>query len=332
MKQAFILSLIFGLLLASSSMAQERKTTGTVKNENGDGIPSALIQEKDSKIATYTDSLGNFSLVLDKSAPLLVVAKGYKDETVQPKDKLVVVLKRGQSSAAALVPNDPAKIKNGVSATNNSTGFSYFNVATTGGGGLMYNIKRKEDTRGSRYLIPEGWAAGYVVDKTGNTIKNENYSFNYDKISGALLLTQDKRAAVEVGYDQVKSFTIYDATSKPHTYQIIPGIDKGHYTELLVDGVNYRAYKLTKTSFKKADYKTDGLTSSGSRYDEYVDEPVYYVENVKTPGIHKIALRAKALKQVFANDNNKVKQFFDEHTADDIDEAFLINLVEFVNK
>lgn len=330
MKHSLILSSIFTLFLAGRVCSQEKRASGTVKNENGKGIPSVLVQEKDSKIATYTDSLGNFSIVLDKDAPLLVVAKGYKDETVKPQDNLVIVLKKGRSSVAALNPDDPAKIKTDVPTTNNSNGFSYFNVTT--GGGMLFNIKRKEDTRGSRYLIPEGWAAGYVVDKTGNTIKNDNYSFNYDKISGVLLLTQDKRAAVEIGNDQIKSFTIYDGLSKPHLYQIVTGIDQKHYAELLSDGNTYKVYKLTSTTFKKADYKTDGLTSSGNRYDEYVDEPTYYIENVKAPGMQKVTLRSKALKKAFANDESKVKQFFDEHAEDDINEAFLVNLVDFMNQ
>lgn len=325
-----ILSTIFTLAAAQLTMAQSITASGTVKNEKGQAIASALVQEEDAKTATYTDSTGFFTIPIKSNATILVYAKGYKDEKVSPKENLVVVLTPGKSSFKERNLNDPDKITTTVPDQNITHGFTYFNVSTAGSGGALYNISRKEDTKGSRYLV-ESWAKGYVVDKTGAPIKNDLYSFNYDKINGSLLLTQDKRAAVDVDRDRIKSFTIYNKLDLPETYELITNIDPSHYTQVLSDGSKYKVYKFTKTTFVKANYVTDGMTSSGNHYDEYVDEPTYYVLNVKTSALQKIAIKSKAIKQAFAADADKVKAFYTEHADDDIDENFLKSLADSLN-
>ncbi len=330
MKKIYTLTSLFAIASVHCAMAQSITASGTVKNEKGQAIASALIQETESTTATYTDSLGFFTLPVKSSAALLVIAKGYKDEKVSPKENLVVVLKAGKSSQKGLTLNDPDKTTSTQSGINSTQGYSFFNVSAAGGGNL-FNITRKEDTKGSRYLVGDGWAKGYVVDNTGATVKNDNFSYNYDKINGSLLLTQDKRAAVDVDRDKIKSFTIFDKLDQPQTYVLVTAINPTHYSEVLSDGDKYKVYKYTKTTFVKSDYKTDGMTSSGNRYDEYVDEPDYYVLNVKTGAMQKIAIKSKAIKQAFAAEADKVKTFYADHADDDINEAFLKNLADSLN-
>ncbi|GAA3971939.1 hypothetical protein [Mucilaginibacter dorajii] len=326
----YILTLLLPYVAVQATIAQSITASGTVKNEQGNAIASALVQVADAKEATYTDSLGFFSLPVKNNNSLLVVAKGYKDEKVNPKENLVVVLKAGQSTFKGNNLSDPDKITTTANGQQNQThGFTYFNMAGTGG--ALYNIARKEDTKGSRYLVDEGWAKGFVVDKSGAAIKNDNYSYNYDKINGSLLLTQDKRAAIDVSRDQIKSFTIYDKTDQPQTFELITAINPTHYSQVLADGAKYKVYKYTTTTFVKANYQTDGMTSTGNRYDEYVDEPVYYVYNVKTSALQPIAIKSKAIKQAFAADADKVKAYYSEHADDDINETFLKNLADSLN-
>ncbi|WP_184544057.1 carboxypeptidase-like regulatory domain-containing protein [Mucilaginibacter sp. FT3.2] len=325
----YILSTIFTIAAVQLTMAQSITASGTVKNEKGEAVSSALIQEADTKTVTYTDSTGFFTLPLKSSSPILVIAKGYKDEKVSPKENLVVVLKPGKSSAKALTLGDPDKISGTGNTLNQINGFSFYNVSVAGGG-TLYNISHKEDTKGSRYLV-DSWAKGYVVDAKGNVVKNDNFSYNYDKINGSLLLTQDKRAAVDVDRDKIKSFTVYDALDQPQTYELVTEINPTHYTQVLASGDKYRVYKFTKTTFEKSDFKSDGMTSSGNKYDEYVDEPTYYVFNVKTASLQKITLKSKAIKQAFAADADKVKLFYSEHTDDEINESFLKDLAESLN-
>jgi hypothetical protein len=326
----YILSAMVCVAAVQFVMAQS--ITGTVKNEKGEAVRSALIQEEaDTKTATYTDSLGFFSLPLKSNTALLVIAKGYQDEKVNAKDNLVVVLKPGKSSLKALSLDDPAKAKTSGAPLNSTQGYSFFNVSASRSGGNLFNVSTKEDTKGSRYLVGDGWAKGYVVDKNGASIKNDNFSYNYDKINGSLLLTQDKRAAVDVDRDQIKSFTIYDKLDQPQTYELVTSIDPTHYSQVLSNGSKYKVYKYTKTTFVKSNFQTNGMTSTGNRYDEYVDEPTYYVLNVKTSALQKISLKGKAIKQVFAADADKVKAYFSDHADDDINETFLSNLADSLN-
>ncbi|MDN3582367.1 carboxypeptidase-like regulatory domain-containing protein [Mucilaginibacter flavus] len=328
----YILSLTLCAFAAQIATAQSITASGTVKNEKGEAVRSALVQESDTKTVTYTDSLGFFTLPVKSTTEQIVVsAKGYKDEKVLAKDNnIIVVLKPGKSSFKELTPGDPNKIVASAGEVNTNQGYSFFNVSSAGGGNL-FNVARKEDTKGSRYLVGDGWAKGYVVDKTGATVKNDNFSYNYDKINGSLLLTQDKRAAVDVDRDQIKSFTIYNSLDQPQTYQLVSGINPTHYSQVLSDGANYKVYKYTKTTFVKSDFKTDGMTSTGNHYDEYVDEPTYYILNVKSGAMQKVNLKAKALKQAFAADADKVKSYFSAHADDEVNDAFLSGLADSLN-
>lgn len=204
-------------------------------------------------------------------------------------------------------------------------------AAIGSGSGTFYNIAAKEDIKGSRYLF-NTWAKGYVTDKSGNAVKNDNYTFNYDKISGALLLSQDKQTAIDVNKEQVKGFTVYDKADQPINFEYVPAIDVTHFAQVLSTGSKYRVYKLTKTTLVKADFKSDGMTSSGNKFDEYVDEPAYYIVDAKTGTSQKIALKSKAIKQAFAADADKVKAYFDAHKDDDVNEGFLAALGDSLNQ
>jgi len=314
------------------TFAQDITATGTVQNNEGKAVPSALVQVSETKAATYTDSNGYFSLPTTNTATLVVVANGYKDEAVKAGDNLVIVLKPGKSSLNKInAPADPNAAPVAMPATNVQNGTVNTDFNAVSGHGMVASFSYKEDTRGSRYLF-EQWAKGYVVDSKGQTIKNDAYAFNYDKMGGSLLLTQDKLAAVDVDKDQIKSFTVYNKLDVPETYTMVPQIDSKHFTRVLSDGNKYKVYKHTKTTFVKSDYHTDGMASTGNRYDEYVDEDAYYVLDTKTSQIQEITLKSKSIKKAFASDADKVKSFYSQHPDDEINEAFLGNLADYLNE
>jgi len=147
-----------------------------------------------------------------------------------------------------------------------------------------------------------------------------------------LLLSQDKQTAIAVDKKHVKNFVVYDKAGKAMAFEYIAAIDPTHFCQALSTGAKYKIYKLTKTKFIKADYKNDGISSSGNKYDEYADEPLYYVIDVKTAEPQKLSLKSKAIKQIFEADADKVKSFFADHKDDDIDESFLLALGDFLNQ
>jgi hypothetical protein len=207
-------------------------------------------------------------------------------------------------------------------------------ISATGinsGTGMAYNLTNKEDTKGSRFLF-DAWVKGNVTDSKGNAVNSENYTFNYDKIGGVLLLSQDKQTAIAVDKEHAKGFVIYDKNDAPMAFEYVPAIDATHYCQVLATGGKYKVYKLTKTRFVKSDYKNDGISSSGNKYDEYIDEAAYYVVDAKTSAPQKISLKNKAIKQVFAADADKVTTFYNEHKSEDTDEVFLAKLGAYLNQ
>src|SRR6202012_357074 len=159
------------------------------------------------------------------------------------------------------------------------------------GQGTMFPVFTiKEETRGSRYLFDK-WQPGYVINAKDSLIKRPNFMFNYDKMGGGLLLTQDERSAIEVNRDAIKSFTLYNNAQVPVVFENVPEIDRNHYVEVIATGKKYRIYKLIKTKFEKSDYHTDGVVTTGNPYDEYVDEGNYFVIKDGSGQPQKIALK-----------------------------------------
>jgi Holliday junction resolvase RusA-like endonuclease len=99
---------------------------------------------------------------------------------------------------------------------------------------------------------------------------------------------------------------------------------------VLSSGSKYKIYKDLGTTFIKASFVTNGITSSGNNYDEYKDDAVYYV--VKQGGQpQKIELKSKAIKTAFAAEADKVKKFFSDNEGD-VDENYLKALGDYLNQ
>ena len=189
----------------------------------------------------------------------------------------------------------------------------------------------KENTRGSRYLFPD-WVEGSVTDSANTIYNNKYYSFNYDKISHNLYLTTDKKEVIEIDHDIVKSFTLKDDRGVSSAFERIPAIDPNAFFQTIVENSgNYSAYKLTVTKFEKANYITDGMVETGKNYDEYLDINQYYIGLKNGTEYKKVDLTKRALRKVLA-ENPKAEIFFSQHKNDNVDENFLKDLVNFVNK
>ena len=189
----------------------------------------------------------------------------------------------------------------------------------------------REDTRGSRYLFDK-WVSGTVTDSGNNVISNNNYLFNYDKISKTLLLTQDMKSVIEIEKVGIKSFTLKNEGNYI-VFERVPLIDNSNFMQSLVKGNDkYSLYKSTKTKFEKSDFHSDGLVESGKPYDEYVDEVEYFVVFPGGKEDKKIIFKQKSIKDVFSSETEKLKSYFSQHREDTIDEAYLIALVLFLNQ
>ena len=195
---------------------------------------------------------------------------------------------------------------------------------------MLPTFKYTEATKGNRYLFND-WVSGFVVSPQDSVYKNPVYGFNYDKIGGGLLLTQDKRRAIQIDAAKIKSFTLYNNIGQPETFEYVPEINKTHYPQLIASGPKYKIYKLTITSFVKNNYSSDGMTSTGNNYDEYVDDDTFYVMNVKTKQLQTLDLKKKSIRKVFAEEGKRLDAFFDAYDGA-IDVAYLHNLGDYMNQ
>jgi hypothetical protein len=198
--------------------------------------------------------------------------------------------------------------------------------------GSFVNFHTKEDTKGSRYLFPD-WVSGAITTKSGVVISKDSLLYNYDKISHDLFLT-DQKTVVQVDGENIKSFTLSNA-GRQMTFVRLESIRPNAFFQQLADpgtsGSGYGLYKLTRTTFKKADYHTDGMVESGNNYDEYVDEAEYYLVMPDGKTTKKVELKKKSIREALSDAKQKTDDYFNAHRSEDINENFLIGLVGWLN-
>jgi hypothetical protein len=330
---------IFFLLvcLLKFANAQTQTVYGNVKDESGNTVSLAFVQDKSDKTATRTDSLGRFTLKANPNATLLVSSAGYQPKLIDVKGKTDLTVVLNSAPVAADVSQTP-----GGAATTTASAFNTYGANQGSGNSLLYGANGNnsgtlypvfsytEATRGSRYLFND-WVSGFVVSPQDSVYKNPKYGFNYDKIAGELLLTSDKHQAIAVDKERIKSFTLYDQLNTPQIFEYVPEIDKVHFAKLITGGKKYKIYKLTKTRFVKNNYHSDGMTSTGNNYDEFEDEDNYYVISAHDKKVQPFSLKNKSIKTVFAGEGDRVNTFFSEYPGA-IDEAYLKNMNDYMNQ
>lgn len=322
------LLLISGLAVAAIADAQSFTVSGSVKDSKGNGVPLAMVQDKKSNTATRTDSVGKFTLQSDANSRITVISAGYAAKTVDVNGNTNLLVVLSDKKAGDDDTKTPSAFNDYTGYNGASTSLLYSSNSTSG---LLPTFHPTEATQGSKYLDND-WLSGSIVGSDGSLIKNPQYGLNYDKITGGLLLSQDRKTAIEVDKDKVKSFTIVDKNDVENTFVSVPEIDKSHYVVLLSDGSKYKIYKQIATKFIKNNYHTDGMTSSGNNYDEYEDTYTYYVLNAKTSKLQVITTRKKSLKAAFEADGVKMDNFFAQNNDNSNADAYLKQLGAYVNQ
>lgn len=323
--------------------AQTVAITGIIKNEEGNPVPSVLVQEKKSRLASaaYTDSLGFFRVQIDQYSKLSISCNGYNDTLVNVADKKKVLITlskaktvRHSNNASANADDNPLINKNLLQDAISTQSGVNNNYVYGGGirnytGSLLPVFTPKQETQGSRYLF-NGWAHGSVINADNSLFDNPAYLYNYDKMEGTFLLTQDKLSAIEVNKAQLKSFIVYVDKDKPLVFESVPSIDNSLFVQVISSGNKYKIYKLTKTKFVKSDYHTDGIASTGNPYDEYIDENSYFVLNVQQNQLQKLSLKKKFIEKVFASEGEKIDKFL-KNNNDTMNDIYLKNLGDYLN-
>jgi len=339
MKRIWLLACV---ILATAPIVRGQTITlrGNVISDKGAVLPFVLVQDEQIKTADYADSMGNFSIKTELGSKLKFSLNGYADTVlaITQDTKPQVMLRydgsvKGDATTAKIVAPDVTVSDafsghmNTVSAEN--TAYSQGGQMQFDGAGSFPMAKEKEEARGSRYLFAE-WGPGSVVNTNDVVIKDPAYVFNYDKMTGNLVVTHDKTSGITVDRDQIKSFTIVNDMKQPLLFERILPIDENHFAQVLAEGGKYKILEIVTTKFIKSNYQTNGITESGNQFDEYKDETNFYVFNVQTQKGSKFSLKKKSIKDAFGGDGN-AESFLNTHKGD-IDEGYLKELGDAVNK
>jgi hypothetical protein len=313
------------LFTATVSMAQSQSINGIINDQQGEHVPYAFLVDIEHKYATYSDSTGVFNMQVDPSSKIVVIAEGHKEYAFTPEGKKnYSIVLEGKNVGT----NGDGKIKSTVVNTFDTFGTrqSAFNFQS----GNMSVTSHQDATQGSRYLY-DSWVHGYVISAADSIVQNTHYLFNYDKINGNLMVNKDNNIVLQIDGGSVKSFVLFDKQVSNHVFVKVPAITPQRYVEVIADGAKYKIYKDVATKFHKADFSTNGIASTGNNYDEYIDQNFYYV--VKDSGQPvKLLLKKKALKEAFATDADKLNKFMAASGGGDIDENYLKQLGEAMNK
>jgi len=339
MKTIITTTLILGL--ASAALGQTVIVKGTVNNQKGQPVPYAFIRDTQHNYAAFADSTGAFKIKADPSSTLSVAASNYKDAQLKLDNKtdVNIVLSEGadEGTVASLKAEDQPGRSYFLRSRDQLTAGSGKVVANTpsiregGAGGSDVTVVKSgfvgEPTRGSRYLF-EDWVPGFGINKQDGLVVEKTNMYNYDKISGDILFTNDGKSMARVSTSQLKSFTLYDKKGHAHLYENATEINNKPFVEVLLKTPKYIIYKRVDTKLSKADYHTDGVLEMGHRYDEYQDVDRYFFVNTAENKPHKISLKKSVLKTLMGGDADA---FITAQGSRDVDEEYVKELGSNLN-
>ncbi|MDP4264339.1 MAG: hypothetical protein Q8941_17545 [Bacteroidota bacterium] len=192
----------------------------------------------------------------------------------------------------------------------------------------LVSFTRKEETVGCQFLF-KNWAKGMVTNKQG--VSFSNGLFNYDKINKNLYILKGDTTFLVDKY-QIQSVMLHDdANTDNYVLEKIPSLKTDDLYIVISKGAKYSLMKSVETKLVLADFHTNGLISSGNKYDEFKDEYKYFVVFPDSAS-HDVSLKKKSIKSIFDTEKEKVDSFFKEHSGDELNENFLSRLITSLNQ
>jgi hypothetical protein len=195
---------------------------------------------------------------------------------------------------------------------------------------FLPSVYHKEVTRGSPFLIPI-YVPGLVITQKYGIVNKKEYLYNYDKVTGNLLLIKEKESPIAVDRELVNSFCL-KLDKGGYIFMRVPLINSNEFFQVINRGTKFSCYKLFKNTFINANQKTNGYITDGKDYDEYQDIETYYMVNERKQEWALFELTKKSIKKTFGSDDHAVNRYFKDHPYDVITESVLASLLEELNK
>src|SRR5438552_12341789 len=119
-KLASLLSVL--MLICTLAFAQTRTVSGVVRDEKGDTVPFATIQESGTKNAAQADANGGFIIKIGQNSKLIITAAGHESQTITPSGNLAeVTLKTTATQLSEVVVTTAFGIKRSERVTSYSS-------------------------------------------------------------------------------------------------------------------------------------------------------------------------------------------------------------------
>jgi hypothetical protein len=188
--------------------------------------------------------------------------------------------------------------------------------------------------KGSPLLFDSAWAQARVVSENNEVILIDSLHYNLNKLNQNLLVTKDYRQIYEIDKRDVKSVTFYWHDSVYIFEHVFAINNNDFFQELIRDDRKYSLYKFVHTTIKPVSWHNDGLASEGLLYDQYFDNPVYYIifPDKEYRVLNK--LNRMSIEKAFSlkKDGQKVNPWLAEHNKYSTDEELLWNLILSLNE
>ena len=195
---------------------------------------------------------------------------------------------------------------------------------------FLPSVYNKEATHGSPFLITL-YVQGLVVNQFDSIINKPDYLYNYDKVTGNLLLKRNNEKPIAVNKEQVNMFCL-KLDKGGFIFMKVPTINANEFFQVILKGPKYSCFKLYKNIFVNANQKSStGYTPDGENFDQYVDIVTYYIVDEKNNSFKVFELSKKSIKSAFKDHSDIINQFFKDHKHQDLTENFIAQLVDDLN-
>ncbi len=195
---------------------------------------------------------------------------------------------------------------------------------------FLPTVYHKDATVGSPFLISL-YVQGLVVNQLDSVINKPDYLYNYDKITGNLLLKRNNQDPIAVNRDQVNMFCL-KLDKGGFIFMRVPLINANEYFQVISKGSKYSCYKLYKNVFVKANQQTTtGYTPDGKNYDEYKDVETYYMLYEAKQEWTIFELTKKSIRKALSDQSQAVELYIKDHRGDDITDSYVAQLLDKLN-
>ena len=144
-------------------------------------------------------------------------------------------------------------------------------------GSAIISFNNEENTIGTRFLFNDWVNGDSVINAQGLLINTTGFIFNYDKVTGSMLATQDKINNMLVSSPGIQSFVLR-GMGKRYFFEHVNAIDSFHFfLALAKSDKRYSLYKRFVTTYAASDSHNYGVIQTGKEYNEYKDDNKYYV-------------------------------------------------------